>query len=145
MKIIDISIPIEDTPSELLKIEVNFVHHEAGSKFLCNYFGCNLSDIPEGKGSAAENLRLSSHSGTHIDDPYHYFPTAEGKKAKTIDELPLEWFFNDGVVLDMRQKPNGSIIKTTDIKECLNKIKYKIKPMDIILIQTGADKLWGNS
>jgi kynurenine formamidase len=143
MKIIDISVPTEDSPSENIKVEVNFLDHNGGAQFLCHSFGCQVSDLPKGKGSAAENLKLSSHSGTHIDAPYHYFPTSEGKKAKTIDELPLDWFYSDGLVIDMRYKSKGDIVSVNDIKTYLQKIKYKIKPHDIILLQTGADKLWG--
>jgi kynurenine formamidase len=78
-----------------------------------------------------------------MDAPWHYFPMSGGKKARTIDEMPLEWFFGDGVVLDMRHKPDGSGITVDDLKQALTKINYKVKPWDIVLIQTGADKYWG--
>jgi len=72
-------------------------------------------------------------------------PVAEGKKARTIDEMPLEWFYGDGVVLDMRHKPRGSAITIDDLKEALEKIGYQLKPGDIVCIQTGADKYWGKA
>nr|HDO81090.1 cyclase family protein [Candidatus Bathyarchaeota archaeon] len=78
-----------------------------------------------------------------LDAPWHYAPTSEGKPAKTIDEIPLEWCYGDGVILDMRHKPQGSGITVEDLKEALEKINYKIKPGDIVMIMTGADKLWG--
>jgi kynurenine formamidase len=145
MKMIDLSVPTEDSPSESIKVEVNFIDHGGGAQYLCSQFACQLGDLPEGKGSAAEILRISSHAGTHIDAPYHYFPTSEGKRAKTIDELPLEWFYSDGVVIDMRKKEKGAIVTTSDIMTQLKKIHYKIKPLDIVLLQTGSDKLWGKS
>jgi len=47
---------------------------------------------------------MVTHSGTHIDAPWHYNPVSEGKRAKTINEVPLEYFYGDGVVLDFREK-----------------------------------------
>ena len=43
----------------------------------------------------------------------------------------------------MRHKPRGSGVTVDDLQKALAKIKYKIKPWDIVMIQTGADKLWG--
>ena len=86
---------------------------------------------------------MGAHTGTHVDAPWHYFPFSEGKKARTIDELPLEWFYGDGVVLDMRDKLRGSEINTDDLQRALERIDYKLKLGDIVLIQTGADKYWG--
>jgi len=106
-------------------------------------FGCEESDLPDGLGWSNDTVTLSAHSGTHVDAPWHYAPVSEGKRARTIDEMPLEWFYHDGVVLDMRHKPQGSGVSVDDLKEALGKIGYKIKPWDIVLIQTGADKLWG--
>jgi kynurenine formamidase len=52
-----------------------------------------------GLGWAVESLTLTTHSGTHLDAPYHYHPTMDrGKPSLTIDEIPLEWCFNDGVI-----------------------------------------------
>ena len=64
---------------------------------------------------------MNAHSGTHVDAPWHYFPTVGGKRARTIDEMPLEWFYGDGVVLDMRHKPGGSAITISDLEQALDK------------------------
>jgi kynurenine formamidase len=45
----------------------------------------------------------------------------------------------------MRHKPRGSAVSIDDLQKALVKIKYKVKPWDIVLIQTGADKLWGKA
>jgi len=66
-----------------------------------------------------------------------------GKPALTIDEIPLDWCFSDGVLLDFRHKADGERITTDDLKRALRKINYTIKPLDIVLIQTGADAAWG--
>jgi len=108
MKIIDLSLPTEPSPSELIPLEVTHMSHEAGSAGMAAAFGCNQEDLPQGLGWAVDTARLESHAGTHVDAPWHYFPTSEGKPARTIDKMPLEWFYGDGVVLDMRHKPTGS-------------------------------------
>jgi kynurenine formamidase len=145
MKIIDLSISTENSPSVSTEVEITYLNHEQGADYLCNYFNCDPSDLPDGLGPSVEKVTLISHAGTHVDAPWHYAPTSEGKRSRTIEELPLEWFFSDGVVLDMRHLPNGSTLTIEDIEASLKKIRYSIKPLDIVLIQTGADKYWGKA
>jgi len=143
VRIIDLSIPTESSPSEPLPIQVIHEAHTESVPAIKGFFGCQETDLPEGLGWANDQVRMNAHSGTHVDAPWHYFPTSAGKRARTIDEMPLEWFYGDGVVLDMRHKPNGSTITVGDLQKALERINYKIKPGDIVLIQTGADKYWG--
>jgi len=145
MKIIDLSLPTEESPSEPMGPQITYLTHEQGTEFLCRFFGCTREDLPGSLGAAAESVTLSSHAGTHVDAPWHYAPTSEGLRARTIDEMPPEWFFSDGVLLDMRHKPNGSGVTVEDIQQCLEKMRYTIKPFDIILLQTDADKYWGTA
>jgi kynurenine formamidase len=77
-----------------------------------------------------------------MDAPYHFYPTMAGEKSRTIDEMPLEWAFGPGVVLDMRQMKPRTVITPKDVQQALEKIEYTIKPLDIILIMTGADRYW---
>ncbi len=48
---------------------------------------------------------LSDHAGTHIDSRYHMDPQAPG-----ADQIPLEYCYGDGVVLDFTDKPLGYVI-----------------------------------
>jgi kynurenine formamidase len=41
-------------------------------------------------------ITLGTHNGTHVDAPYHYNSTIQGRPAETIDELPLERFYGRG-------------------------------------------------
>jgi kynurenine formamidase len=143
VRIIDLSLPIENSPSEASPVEVIHELHSQSVDTMKSYFDCQETDLPHGLGWASDQVRMTAHSGTHVDAPWHYFPTAEGKRARTIDEIPLDWFYGNGVVLDMRHKPNGSSIVVNDLEQALGKINYKIKPRDIVLLQTGADKYWG--
>ena len=145
IKIIDLSVPTEESPSEPLPVKVVHEGHEQSVEAMKKFFGCKEEDLPQGLAWANDSVTMGAHAGTHVDAPWHYFPISEGKKARTIDELPLDWFYGDGVVLDMRQKPRGSLITVDDLKKALDKIKYQIKPWDIVMIETGADKFWGKA
>jgi kynurenine formamidase len=143
--IFDLSLPLEESPSELIPVSIKHPSHLEGAAAMKGIYGCKDSDLPQGMGWAVDDMTVNSHAGTHVDAPWHYFPTAEGKRSRTIDEIPLEWFFKPGVVLDMRHKESGSVITVEDIQLALTKLNYRIQPYDIVLIQTGMDKLWGKS
>jgi kynurenine formamidase len=144
MKIYDLSVTLEPRERvEAFGVEIEYRSHAAGGKEMLPLFSCTEEDLPGGMGWTVERLTLSTHDGTHIDAPWHYGPTSGGKKARTIDELPLDWFYGDGVVLDMRHKKQGTGITVADLKKALKKIDYTLKPGDIVCLQTGADKLFG--
>jgi len=147
-RLVDLSVSIEaGLPSDppLMIPRIDYVDHAQGADQMTEFFpGLRKDQLPEGMGWAMEFLTLTTHSGTHLDAPFHYHPTMDkGKKALTIDEVPLDWCFNDGVLLDFRHKADGDRITETDVKNELNRIDYQIKPLDIVLIQTGADQKWG--
>jgi kynurenine formamidase len=142
-KFYDLSVPTEDSPSEPLPLKVVHEEHKGSAAVMGMFLGASESDLPGGYGWASDTVTMISHAGTHVDAPWHYYPTSGGKRAKTIDEMPLDWFYHDGVVLDMRHKPRGSGVTTQDVKDALKKINYKLKEWEIVMIQTGADKLWG--
>jgi kynurenine formamidase len=142
-RIIDLSVPTESSPSEPLPLQVSHEEHRRSVGLMQTIFGCGEHDLPGGLGWANDSVSMISHAGTHVDAPWHYAPISEGGRARTIDEMPLEWFYSDGVVLDMRHKSPGSGVTVADLEEALERIGYRIKPLDIVMIQTGADKLWG--
>ena len=57
--------------------------------------------------------------------------------------MPLEWFFNDGVKLDFRGKPDGYVCTADDMKRELDRIGYTLKPLDIVLVNTAAGAAYG--
>jgi len=143
MKIIDLSVPLEISDSEPQKIEIIHHSHRESVASMANMFGCKADDLPDGLGWAVDTLTLSTHAGTHVDAPWHYAPVSEGKRARTIDQMPLDWFYGDGVVVDMRHKTKGSVIEIKDLESALKKIGADLKPGNIVLIQTGTDQYWG--
>ncbi|MBM4341230.1 MAG: cyclase family protein [Deltaproteobacteria bacterium] len=147
-RFVDLSLPIEsglpsDPPRMIPKID--YIDHVQGADQMKDYFpGVTTDHLPCGLGWAMEYLTLTTHSGTHLDAPYHYHPTMDrGKPSLTIDEIPLDWCFSNGVVLDFRHKADGARITVRDIENELERINYEIHPLDIVLIQTGADDAWG--
>jgi len=147
-RFVDLSIAIEaglpsDPPMMIPKID--YADHMAGAGQMEDFFpGLKKEQLPGGLGWALESMTLTTHSGTHLDAPYHYHPTMDhGKRAYTIDEIPLEWCFADGVLLDFRHKGDGERITARDVEGELDRIGYTLKPLDIVLVQTGADSAWG--
>ena len=147
-RLVDLSIAIEDgLPSDPpgLIPRIEYSDHVNGAEQMKKFFpGLTRQHLPNGSGWAVEHINLTTHAGTHLDAPYHYAPTMDyGRPAMTIDEIPLEWCFHDGVVLDFRHKADGDAITIGEIEEEVKRINYEIKPMEIVLIQTGADNAWG--
>jgi kynurenine formamidase len=93
---------------------------------------------PGGVALSAEVVTLSTHSGTHVDAPLHYGPADSGH-TRTIDEVPLEWCYGDGVLLDMRGKDRVAGITRADVEEELARIGHALKPLDIVLVMTGTN------
>jgi kynurenine formamidase len=139
----DLSVPTEPSPSEPLGLTIQYESHRDTAEQMAGFFGCTVDDLPDRCGWANERVDLIGHSGTHLDAPWHYFPTSAGKPARTIDQCPLEWFYGDGVVLDFRHKERGGLITVEDLQQALAYIAYALKPRDIVLLHTGTDKLWG--
>ena len=147
-KFIDLSISIEhglpsDPPGMIPQIQ--YMDHKAGALSMRAFFpGISESDLPKGLGWAVEMVTLATHSGTHLDAPWHYHPYMDaGLPALTIDQIPLEWCFGPGVVLDLRDKPDGYKVMPADLQAALKKIGHTLKPGEIVLVMTGADQYWG--
>jgi len=124
------------------------VTHDQGAKSMANFFNLRefdedekvtKEDFPESLGLAWSHVRMSDHTGNHIDAPYHFGPTVAGEKAKTIDEVPLEWCSGPGIRLDFRNFDRKDI-RVDDIKERLHKLEVELEPGLIPLLWTGADK-----
>ncbi|WP_437957066.1 cyclase family protein [Sorangium sp. So ce119] len=142
MRFIDLSVILEPTRAEPVPTEIGYVSHEEGADILGKPAGIDRRHFPDGMGLSLEYVRLTSHSGTHVDAPSHYGPTCEGAPARSIEELPLEWFFQDGVVLDCPGDVRDGPVTRGELLEQLDRIEYRLKPLDIVLIRTGADRLW---
>jgi cyclase len=94
-------------------------------------------DLPEGMFLSNEFYRMSVHQGTHIDAPFHYGPLCEGKPAKKVLDMPLDWFMGPGVVLDMRAS-DGTVTGAT-VTKAISDAAVEPAPGSIVLFRSDSD------
>jgi kynurenine formamidase len=138
-RLVDLSVPIEDTSSEATPVKVDLLDHRAGATVL----GLTPEDFPDGMAISNETVTLTTHTGTHVDAPLHYGPCSGGQPAKSVDQVPLEWCYGPGVRLDLRHVPVRDGITPDHLAEALTAARHEVAPGDIVLLWTGADALWG--
>jgi kynurenine formamidase len=143
MPLVDLSGPIAPSPPDfpdVLRTEIEYEDHAAGAAQIEALLGVPARLLRDGEGWATETLtRLGTHNSTHVDAPWHYNSTIRGERAQTIDELPLDWFLGDGVVLDMTAKADGEAIDPGDVEAELGRIGHELEERDIVLVRTGRD------
>ena len=146
MRFVDLSAPIEQSPPEMLELirtDIELDDHAAGAKAIEALFGVPPRLLRDGEGWANDTFtRFGTHSSTHVDAPWHYNSTIRGEPAQTIDELPLEWFFGRGVVLDMTAKEDGDAVTAAEVEAELGRIGHELEPLDIVLVRTGRDAFY---
>ncbi len=147
MRIVDLSALIAPSPENMPpfeKTEIHYSDHSAGAAQAQAILKVSPGLFRNSEGWATEEfVKFGTHNSTHIDAPWHYNSQIQGQRAQTIDELPLEWFFGNGVVLDMAHKAEGDPVTVSDIEAELARIGYTLKPLDIVLVRTGRDAFYG--
>jgi len=144
--IIDISKPIEYNKDDPFFMRVKIRHKtHAASRWLVRLFGLPFRLFPARFDGWADDTieKMGVHATTHLDAPWHYGPTVNGQRARTIDEIPLEWCYGDGVVVNMAHKKDLDPITVADIQEDLNTTGAAIEPGTIVLIRTDRDRYAG--
>lgn len=56
--------------------------------------------LAHGDGSNVSDLRLGTHTGTHVDPPYHHIDD-----GATVERLPLEVMVGEAVIADLTSSP----------------------------------------
>ncbi|MGC8622125.1 MAG: cyclase family protein [Caldisphaera sp.] len=84
---------------------------------------------------------MGDHIGTHIDSLWH----GNSKSNISAEKIPLDYCYGDGVLLNFSFKEPGEYITKKDLEQELNRINYKLKPRDIVLIRTDCATKYGNS
>ena len=122
MKVIDLTLTIsEEIPTFPGSPQPNFINWETLEKD-----GYNL-----------ELLFLSSHTGTHIDAPYHFL-----KKGQKIHQIVTRRLVTEAILIKIRKGANQSITKT-DIQK-FEKKHGKIPNESTIVFWTGWQKMIKN-
>ena len=120
MNLLDLSAPIRNDPPELpdvLRTEIDYADHDEGAALIETMFGVGPELLRDGEGWANETfLRFGTHNSTHVDAPWHYNSKIGGERAQTIDELPLDWFFAPGVVIDATEREDGEALSAADVE-----------------------------
>jgi kynurenine formamidase len=147
-RIVDISVPLtagiaSDPPG--LTPEIDYQDHEATAADVLRFFpGLTKEDLPDGEGWGIELARVTTHNGTHLDAPYHYASTMDGgKRAITIDEVPLEWCLQPAVKLDFRGFADGYVATAADVEAELERIGHTLSPLEIVVVNTSAGVKYG--
>lgn len=108
-----------DPPLTQPKIEY-FEHEKGAEEMAFAFYKLKPEEhLPDGKGWATDHLELSTHSGTHMDAPWHFAPIQDKEigvnKAQTIDKFPLEWGLGPLIVLNCTDVDDGHVLTPKDI------------------------------
>ena len=79
-------------------------------------------------------LKLGSHTGTHIDAPYHFL-----KDGQRIDEIPAQRFIGKGILIDVSGKSERELIDSADFESYASEITNG----DFVILKTGWDRYFG--
>jgi kynurenine formamidase len=143
VRLVDLSLPIVQGPPEMpdvFRTDIQFSGHAEGAAQVEALLGVPPRLLRDGEGWATETFtNLGTHNTTHVDAPWHYNSTIAGERAQTVDELPLDWFFAEGVVLDMTAKGDGEKIDVPDVEAELERIGHDPGEGEIVLVRTGRD------
>jgi kynurenine formamidase len=96
---------------------------------------CRISSLAEGARTNGQALRMSGHSGTHIDAPLHVF---DG--LASIDAIATDRFVGPGVALSV-PKEACDPITPADLEAASRGL---LRPGDMVLLHTGWDRYYGD-
>lgn len=86
-------------------------------------------------------LMMCDHGPTHVDAISHLDPRGE---APTIDEMPLDTFWGEGIALDISDLGARDYCTAERLDRALAESPVDLHPGDVLLLRTGtADRLEG--
>jgi kynurenine formamidase len=100
-KITDLSSTVKNFSLRSDEVKITHSLHEEGRRNRAKTLRLRRDQIL--RGGAHDHVEALSRAGTHVDAPWHFGPVTAGRPAKKIDEVPLEWCYGDGVLLDFSQ------------------------------------------
>ncbi|KOG52573.1 cyclase [Streptomyces griseoflavus] len=148
MRIIDLSTTVDAGRWEVDPVEHEVLTPAEGGRHMAEgmrrHHGIDFdpADLPDGELLSLDTLRLTTHTGTHVDAPSHYGSRARYGTPRHIDQMPLDWFLRPGLKLDLTDEPVGAI-GADRIRRALDEAGRDPRPYDIVLLHTGADRRAG--
>lgn len=148
LRLIDLSSPVDANSWEPEPVSHTIMSAAEGARHLAaemrEHFGLDIDPevLPDAEFLTMDTLSLTSHTGTHVDAPAHYGSTAAYGVPRTIDQMPLDWFYRPGVVLDLTGARVGAV-DAAYLENELARIGYTPRPLDIVLLNTGAARWAG--
>ncbi len=82
-------------------------------------------------GVNAQYIQTSNHMGTHLDAPRHFVTG-----GMTIDEIPLEWLYGPGVIVDLSDEMGDLGAYSPKMIED----RVEVREGDLLLLHTGWDR-----
>jgi kynurenine formamidase len=79
-------------------------------------------------GVNAQYIQTSNHMGTHLDAPRHFVTG-----GMTIDQIPLEWLYGPGVIVDLTEEMDDVAAYTPELIDG----RVEVREGDIVLLHTG--------
>ena len=144
MELIDLSVTLEAGPGNSVPVNIDYMSHDAGGAHLAQLVGIPQCCLSGGKAWASERISAITHSGTHIDAPFHYSPTTGVARSRTIDEMPLEWFWGPGKCIHVCG-PTEMPVGPDELLEFEQRKSIIVGIGDIVLFRTDADLHWQSS
>jgi len=145
--LIDLTKPIFDNPNDpfFMRIKIKHKSHLSSHRLIRFFIGLPKRLFGSTFFGWADDLitNMGVHAATHVDAPFHYAPTVDGKPAKTIDQMPLEWGYGDGLVLDFTFKKENDPITLLEMTRAVAETTIQLVPGMIVLIRTGRDRYVG--
>lgn len=125
MSLIDISLPLASgyrmrTPEGVKDLQLSFE---------------TIKDYPGGSGQYVSAVHMRLHNGTHVDAPKHFVDGGSG-----IDEIPLQTFFGDLVLLDLTHVSSNAPITQDDVQ---TSAKGRSLHGARVLLRTGWNRYYG--
>lgn len=142
-RFVDLSVPLAPSPSENIPVSVDYIPHHVGGQHLAELVGIPSQLLPDALGWASERISANTHSGTHVDAPFHYSPQCNSAPSRTIEEIPVEWFWGRGIRIDVGAG-KGARIQVAEFLDFEKGAGIKVEPHNIVLFHTGAALLYGS-
>ncbi len=129
VRAIDLSFPIGGNVSSMLE---TFTHKDSDYSKVFTSFSIDPLFTHAVNNFSMQKITLPSHTPytAHLDAPYH-----ELQNGKTVDQMPVDKFLGDAVVLDARSRSGRGVTL-----ECVRKQLDEIQENDAVLLRTDWDK-----